>query len=194
MSRVNRVGKSAKAHKCGRCGDTIAKGEPYLHTKPRYGSKMVRCTKSACRFRPTDLSGAKTAQVDEAIEDAEELIANAEDIDSIKDALNDLAQTARDVASEYEEASSNWAGGQNERFDEQAQACNGFADEIDSWEPSGDVDDAKKDARAEVEREDGESDEDFEKRCVEAEDDAEQEMLSAARDEANDALSNWSPA
>ena len=192
MARVQTVPKARKEHQCGKCGKPISVGEPYKWAKRRYGSKMIRHAAQECRFRNSDLFGAKTAQIDDAIEDAQDAISRAAEIDDIRPLLDDVATVARDVASEYEEASSAWAGGQNERFDELAQACSDFADECESWEPSVDLDAVKLDAAAEVEREKGESDADFEAREKDVQDEAVEEAFTTAKDEACDVLSNWS--
>lgn len=138
MARVFTVPKSRKQHKCGKCYKDIEVGSSYRWMKPRYGGKCIRCTDYACRFRPTDTSSAKTAQVYEAIEDAEVEIAGASDIDTIKDALASVADTARSVADEYNEANSTWTqngASENSEWQEKEEACNEFADTLESWEP-----------------------------------------------------------
>lgn len=141
MSRVNVVQKSLKPVKCSRCGNTVPKGSSYRHTKQRYGGKQIHCMEQACRFRPSDLSSAKTALIEDAIEDAEIAIAEAGSYEEIKAALEECGSVASDVAGEYQDASGNWAGGQNEQFDEKADACDSFADELEGWEYSGETDD-----------------------------------------------------
>lgn len=140
MPRVNRIEKARKATACGKCREKIPAGSPYIWIKPRYGSKRVRCTSFGCRFRPTDLSSAKTAQIEEAIEDAEDQVAQADAYSSIQEILGEVATVSRDVGEEYRDASSNWAGGTNDQFKEKADACESLADELESWESSGESD------------------------------------------------------
>lgn len=141
MPRINIVPKARKPNKCSKCQNPIPIGAAYQWIKPRYGGKRVRCMRHDCRFRPTDLSGAKTAVIDEAVEDAQDVIAHATCYDDIKAALDDVAGVAHDVAGEYQEASDNWAGGNgNEEFQEKADACETFADDLEGWEYDGDTD------------------------------------------------------
>jgi len=154
MARVFTVPESRKQHKCGKCGKDIAVGQPYRWMKPRYGGKRIRCTEFACRFRPTDTSSAKTAQVYEAIEDAESEIGGASDIDDIKSVLSNVADTARSVADEYNKANSTWTqngASENSEWQEKEEACNEFAYALESWEPDEDIsDDANDDERERI--------------------------------------------
>lgn len=140
MPRVNVVEKSRKEVRCSRCGEVVPAGETYKWIKPRYGSKRIRCKKFGCRFRPTDLSSAKTAVIEKAIEDAEDQISNASDHSEIQDILAEVATCARDVGEEYRDASSAWASGYNAEFEEKADSCESFADELESWSFSGETD------------------------------------------------------
>lgn len=146
MPKINHVASAKLPTACDKCGASIPSGSPYQWTKSRHGNKRVRCVKFSCRFRPTDLSTAKTARIYEAIEDAEDLIATASDYESIQSSLNDVANVARDVATEYQDASSAWASGSNDAFDEKADICESFADDLESWEYTGpcDEDEARK--------------------------------------------------
>ncbi len=56
MARVNRVEKSRKEQKCSKCGITIPVGGAYVWAKPRYGSKIVRCT--TCGIKSWETSGS----------------------------------------------------------------------------------------------------------------------------------------
>lgn len=197
MSRVFTIEKSRKSHKCGNCGDTIKVGEPYRWTKPRYGGKKVRCVKPSCKFRQSDLSGAKTAVIYDAIEDAQKVIETAESHEEIQAALQGVAEVARDVGSEYEDANSSWAGGStsNPEFEEKAEACNSFADELEGWEFSDtyEEEEVRQEAIEEVPaKEEGETDSEYDDRLVELQDQAWQETLQSMRDEAGDALSEFS--
>jgi len=146
VSKINHVTRAKLPTTCDKCGADIPPGSPYQWIKLRSGNKRARCVKFSCRFRPTDLSTAKTAVIKEAIEDAEDLIATASDYESIQSHLNDVASIARDVAIEYQDASGAWASGSNDAFDEKADICESFADDLESWEYTGpcDEDEARK--------------------------------------------------
>ena len=135
MPRINVVERSVKEHTCQRCREVIPKGEGYRWIKPRYGLKRVHCMKPKCAFRPTELSSSKAAVLEEAIDEARTDIELATDYDSIKDALQIAADAARDIAQEYQDASDAWAGGNgNKEFQEKADACESFADDVENWQ------------------------------------------------------------
>lgn len=150
MPRINVVEKSAKEHVCQRCKEVVPKGSGYRWIKPRYGSKRVHCLKPKCAFRPTDLSSSKGAVLEEAIDEARKDIELAADYEAIKDAMQSAADAARDIAQEYQDASDNWAcGNGNEEFQEKADACESFADDIESWQYCGETnEDAVREASA----------------------------------------------
>lgn len=134
------INNSRKPHTCSKCGDLIPIRSSYHKTKPRYGSASIRCMKYECRFRPTDLSSAKTARIEEAIENAEIEIQTADDHDAIQSVLESVTEVAREVGKEYQEASDNWAGGNgHEEFQEKADACESFASTLESWSYSGET-------------------------------------------------------
>jgi hypothetical protein len=156
---------------------------------------MVRCSKYQCRFRPTDLSNAKTARIEEAVEDAREAIRAAGDHDEVQTALGEVAEVAREVGEEYQDASDNWAGGQgNSDFQEKADACTEFADELESWQYTGETDEdvVRQEAFEHAARADGETDEEYAARRERLADEAWEDALTAMRDEAEGALESFS--
>lgn len=195
MSRINTVNRSrTPGLKCGKCNTLIPKGAAYRWTKPRYGSRKVRCMSPVCGFKPSDLSSAKSALVYDAIQDAEAAIATAVCVEDIEQALQDVADVAREVADEYQGASDQWAGGAGHpEYQERADTCNGFADNLEGWTPSGDSDEdnVRADAGDECEREEDETDEEYEQRKEEAQDDAWSAALEGLRDEAVDMLNGF---
>jgi hypothetical protein len=194
MPRINNVHNSRKAHKCGRCHKVIPRGADYRYVTPRYGAKKIRCMEFACRFRPTDLSGAKTTQIEEAIEDAQAAIADATCYEDIQGALAACGEVASEVAAEYQEANDAWAGGQGrDDLQEKIDACESFADDCEGWEFGEDADEgAIRDAAIEgVEREEGESLDDFEQRLQDLSDQAWEDTLQEMRDEADNVLESF---
>lgn len=185
MSRVKTVKNNYKELTCGKCHQAIPKGAGYLWTKPRYGSRKVRCLKPACAFKPSDLSSSKAAIVHDAIDDARKQIQNAESQDDIQSILQSVAETAREVGQEYQDASDAWAGGNGHPdFQEKANQCESFADELDSWSFSGEADEETVRAKAAdtKEEQDGTAD---------LEDEAWQATLDEMRDEATNALDSF---
>lgn len=194
MPRVNVIEKSRKPVQCGRCRTTIPTGGRYRYITPHYGSKQIRCMANDCRFRPTDLSSAKTARITEAIEDAQDQLCAATSHDEIQSILSEVAQVAQDVADEYQEASDNWAGGNgHEEFQEKADTCSSFADELESWSYSGE--ESEDAIRAEAvegeERLAGQTEAEYEEHCHSLADDAWETELQMMRDEAAGVLDGF---
>lgn len=195
MSRVITVPNNRKELECGSCHSTIPKGAGYRWTKPRYGSRKVRCLKASCAFKASDLSSSKAAIVHDAIDDARDQILTAESQDEIQMILSDVAQTARDVGQEYQDASDQWAGGNgHEEWQEKADQCESFADDLESWSFSGEDDEeaVRQFVRDEEDDpEDGESEDDYKTRIEDLCDAAWDERLTEMRDEAIDALESF---
>lgn len=138
MARINHVKRAQKEHKCGRCGDTIEKGQPYIWVKPsRFDSKKVRCVKVTCKLRNSEtVSNEKISQAYEVQETAQdELETWTGDDGSIAD-LEAILQTASEGAQEvvdmFDESISNledaFPGG-TPAIDEQEERKG----EVESW-------------------------------------------------------------
>lgn len=123
MPRINHINSCRKPLPCGKCGETIEKGQPYRWAKPWKSRKRVRCLKTGCRFRPTDLSPSKSAIVEEALEDASTAIQHAHSLEELRSPLEDVCTVLEDIESEWQEASDAWTSGYNERFQTNADAC-----------------------------------------------------------------------
>lgn len=194
MPRINTIQNSRKPVTCSHCHTTLPPGSTYRWIKPRYGSKHIRCTKPECQFKPTDLSMSKTARIEEAIDDARTDIYIASSHDELQTVLQSVADVAREVADEYQEASDNWAGGNgHEEFQEKADMCNSFADELEGWSCSGEEDEdaVRQIAADDVEREEGESDEDYNTRVQTEQDEAWEQALQEMREEAEGVLDSF---
>lgn len=191
MPKITTVSKSRKPHVCGACRAEIPIGESYRKTKPRYGAEKIRCMRPACDFKPTDLSSSKAARIEEAVNEARKAIYSTGAHDEIQAVLQEVADVAREVADEYQEASDSWAGGNgNEEFQEKADACGSFADDLEGWSYSGETDeDAIRAAVAEDEERDAaESEEDYAERIEPMQDEAWEDELQSMRDEASGVL------
>lgn len=169
MARVNRVQKCQKSPgKCSRCGDTIKKGDPYSWAQLYRSPKRLRCSKSECRFRASDLTGSdKLSRVYGAQENAEDAISgwSGEDAEDIAQALRDAAEEIRTVAEEYRESAENIRSSIAES--PTADECEEKADNLESW--ADDIENAA-DSLPDKEDEDTrcrEMDDDEELRCTE---------------------------
>lgn len=143
MPRVETVQKARKSPgKCGKCGEEIPAGAPYRHWKFRFGGKHIRCMKSACGPRSSDLTGSdKLSRVyaaGESIEDALAAFDQDDDADSLRQAMEEAAEQVREVAEEYRESASNmesaFSGGspQIDELNEKADNLESKADDIES--------------------------------------------------------------
>lgn len=138
MARVTHVTRARGAYTCEKCGTAIPKGSPYIHATPGFrGRKKIRCTDPKCSFRTSDLctSNMQTAYLaQEAFEDS---IGECLTLDDVKQCLQDYADGLNECAEMYEEASSNWAGGSNEEWDEKVSMLQDAASELENfdWDP-----------------------------------------------------------
>lgn len=138
MPRIETI-KKARASKNLRrcaCGHEIAVGDSYRKAERRYGPTVIRCEPPKgprCRFRPSDLSGAKYAVILDSIEDAQDEITNwdGDETSDLEATLESVADEAESVANEYEESGDNI----EEHFQgsEQAENLKGYAEELHEW-------------------------------------------------------------
>ena len=148
MPRINRVQRSRSARQCSACGGAIAKGEPYIWVKSRYGPRRERCVKPECQFRQSELtSSEKLSQfygAQENIEDAVDAFRKCDGKDAFSDALKCLIgeiESARDeiteVSEQYEESAQNMdeyfpGSSQVDEIREKAENAQTVVDEIDT--------------------------------------------------------------
>jgi len=111
--------------------------------------------KPECSFRQSELTTSNMASAYAGIEAAEDQIPDAEGIDDIKSALEDAVNGLQESYDMYDEANSNWAGGEreNEEWVEKMDEIQSAIDEIENWEPDQTPED--------VDPDDYESDEDY---------------------------------
>lgn len=184
MARTHVVAKARKDQgNCRGCGTAIKAGDPYKWAHPRYRGKVKVCAK--CQITPSMTSSSKMV----AVWDAQEAVSKADTVEDIAQALHDLAETAREVGGEYREAAEN----QQQYFPDSEIAAENEqkADDLESW--ADDVEGAADEVdnivgeeveAPELEREEGEPDEDFEDRIEEAKQEAEDEATETAVEEA----------
>lgn len=141
MARVHTVSACRKPQgKCGRCGDEIKKGDGYRFAAPGFRApRKIRCLKSSCYFRQSELTNSNMSTAYAAIESAEDDIASCESVEDIKSALSTAAEGLRETAQMYEEANTAWGetnGAENYEWTEKRDQLESAADEADSWDPS----------------------------------------------------------
>jgi len=121
---------------CNSCSQEIARGDEYYTWEKRYGGPQYRHV--SCGYpRQSDLSSAKTAQLHDAISDAQDQIASwdpdaeSPDTSDLESFLSDVASTARDVAQEYRDSYDNLP--ENFQMGATGEALETVADELESW-------------------------------------------------------------
>jgi hypothetical protein len=141
MPRVNIVRKARKARRCGRCGDTINPGEGYRYWSFRFGGTYIRCMKSECSPRPSDLTQSKMADAYSAQESAQDELNKLRaddpgDQDTVTSVVETFAESVRSVADEYREADEAIGGGGYTESGERADALETVADELEGFSPA----------------------------------------------------------
>lgn len=155
MARVTEVDHARKDQgTCGRCGTEIKKGDPYRHASPGFrGPKLVRCMAFECRFRPSDLTTSKMADVyaaqEAAHDDLDRLLEEGAftDPEDVRSVLEAVVDESSGVADEYREAAEAMgdAGSENE---ERADAIEAWCDDLGNFEDTEGVPDDDADAEA----------------------------------------------
>jgi len=141
--------------RCRRCGQPMEPGQKYYYWSRRVAPDNYQHV--ACGFpRPTQLSGRKTAVVEEAVQDAREEVGNwtpgdfdeqyaqlfpegvvpsAEtmelDTSDLLAVLETVADSASDVASEYEDGVNNMPD--SLQYSPTGEAMSTVAEELESW-------------------------------------------------------------
>ena len=134
---------------CQKCGVVIKVGEPYKSIKARYGPKNIRCDKCP-DWRPSERTGSdKLSNLYGAREEVEDALAawdsGGGDASDLRETLESAAETAETVGEEYREAAEAWEGkGPAEEWEEKAEQCDSWKDELES--AAGDIEDFDEDA------------------------------------------------
>lgn len=156
MPRVTRhtARQSTKDRRCRGCGGPIEPGNEYYLWEKRYGGPQFRHV--PCGYpRPTELSNRKTAQIEEAIQDAD--FSSCDTEEDCQALLENIAQTARDVGEEYRDSFNNMPeglqqGGTAQAMEQVAEELDSWADDLEGWSWDGQDDDieAMQDAAREM--------------------------------------------
>jgi hypothetical protein len=133
---------------CQKCGNPIQKGETYRWYKIGFRSryKYIRCSRSTCTPRMSELESSKMVGVWSAVESAEDALDALaagdpeDDASSIASAVNEIESDAESVADEYDEAADASPTGMvfGEDLHERADGIRSAAQDLGSWSPTTD--------------------------------------------------------
>lgn len=129
---VQKKNRSGKERACGKCQTVIQPGEQYKKWSFRYGGTRYRCMKPECAPRPSDLTQSKMSEVYAALENAQDALP-ATAYEDLEELLREAGETASEIAEEYREAAEPF-GGEGENA-ERADELEGYADELQSFQP-----------------------------------------------------------
>lgn len=151
MARLNIsrfAARQGKTLACEKCHRPIEKGEQYRWFTVGYRSryKHVRCMRSECSPRQSEMTPSKMAGVYAAIEGAEDALDALaagdpeDDASSIREAVTGAAEGIEEVADEYREAADASPTGLvfGEDLNEKADEISDAASELESFDPSED--------------------------------------------------------
>ena len=142
MPRVIIVKKAQKAQgECGKCNAKIKKGDGYKWWKFRFGGRHVRCLKTECAPRPSDLTQSEfygtLYGIEESLGTAIEDFRNGGEPADLAGTLNELAEELRQLGSECQDKLDNMPeglqqGDTGQLLENRAQECESKADELES--------------------------------------------------------------
>lgn len=147
--------------------------------------------RSKTRPRPSQLSSAKSAEVEDAILDARQTIEGADSVDDITAAIEAVAESAREIAGQYEESAEAMAqtasgGSWEEEVREKQSQLEDFADSLEGFSPeTSDLDEIDEKIAAKDEKKEGHEDEERDL------DQEREDVLSAIKDEATSLLDEF---
>jgi hypothetical protein len=134
-----------KELRCSTCGQPIEVGKPYkwFKMKTTYGG-IKKSYHPDCEIPASHRTTSRMGAIYDAQTQLGNDLAQAEDFDSIREVLEAFAQEVRQVAEEYGESADNMESGfghetyQSQELRERSEALEGWADEIEQWDFSGD--------------------------------------------------------
>lgn len=143
MPRVDTRTKTTRGRSefpCRMCSEPIVAGQVYRTWKSRVSGRSYMHA-SHGQPRPSMLSSRKTAQIEDAMVDAD--FSREDSVEGLTGILEGIAQTARDVGEEYRDGADNMPeslqyGAQAEAMREVAEELEAWADQLEAWEPEAD--------------------------------------------------------
>ena len=183
MPRVNTVKKCRKSPgSCTKCGAKIPTGQPYVWWQFAYSSKTIRCSSPGCAPKASDLTRSEFYQtlygIQEGLDYAIQTFREDGDGSALGSALEGSAEEIRNLGEECREKYDNMPeglqqGDTGQLLEERADACEIKADEwdvaaneFDSYEEYEDIERFL--LENPLEREEGETDEEYTNRAKEA--------------------------
>lgn len=169
MPRVTAVARARKAQgECGKCGAKIKQGDSYRWWKFRYGGRRIRCAKPECAPRPSDLTQSAFYSQLYGLQDSLDTAIADRSVDDLRAVADELRSLGEECSSNRDNMPEGLQDSETgELLQTRADECESKADEIESAadELEGLADDWKEYAENEsIEKEENESDEDFETR------------------------------
>jgi Zn-dependent M32 family carboxypeptidase len=111
MPRVFRIEKSRVPHKCGKCGCTVEKGQPYVYWTKRVGFgrisgvKYTRCSKQECYPKQSELTSSEFYSAWESIKENVDFSAatTIDEMEScVSDAVNEISSLRDETQSKLD--------------------------------------------------------------------------------------------
>lgn len=128
---------------CTRCGEPIEAGQTYYTWKFNRGGRFYQHGEHGYP-KPSQLSNSKIAVLLDAVQEAD--LGSCETVEDMKAVLADVANSAREVAQEYADSADNiessWPSGNptSEACRETSENLEGYAEDLESWDPGDDFD------------------------------------------------------
>ena|SRR5262252_4666361 len=184
--KSRRVGKKgAYQLTCKSCGKPIEIGQPYkwFKQKTTYGG-IKKSYHPDCKIPPSHRTTSRMG----VIYDAQDTLdfGGCETVEDCQAELQSFAETVREIGEEYAESADNMEDGfghetyQSQEIRERAEALEQWADDLESWEFSGD--DEPVQGEEDVPDEEPESDDDYEQRLDAWRDEIRDDALNAAQE------------
>lgn len=123
-------------YKCGKCGDEIQVGAPYLYWEPYFRSSMksIRCMKASCSPRPSERDSSLMSSVLAAQESVEASLSEAtqESASDFEELAQEMADALEEVIDQYKEADEHFGGQGSSEAGQKAEELESSKDEIES--------------------------------------------------------------
>lgn len=149
VRRVKIVNRAAKPHECSRCRAVISKGDSYRYWlvgfRPSY--KRIRCMRSECTPRTSELETSNVAEAYAAIESAEDTLNGLGEpgwgdwdsaVSAVRDAVTEAGDAIEEVGQTYREADEAFGGQGATEHAERADTLEQAASELQGYDPSED--------------------------------------------------------
>lgn len=183
MGKIKYIKKARKEHKCLKCGKIIAVGEPYKRGVINFHPDLIVC--DSCSLKSYEVTTSEySAQVGQLCEEWQDMfgygVGASSDIAGILEDLRDEAQTALDnMPDNLRETSST-----GELLQSRIDSLEAAIDSLNDINAEQLGDDAEDEAKSNVDREEYETEEEYQDALEEYSQGVYEENLSSAIDEA----------